>query len=86
MEALRVSIRMEAYAQRDPLVEYKSVSTDTFRDLFSAIRMGVISKMFRMQPARQQQSAQETHEEGNGDSQTAIPKAKKKRKRHKKRK
>jgi preprotein translocase subunit SecA len=86
MEALRVSIRMEAYAQRDPLVEYKSVSTDTFRDLFSAIRMGVISKMFRMQPARQQQSAQETHGEGNGDNQTAIPKAKKKRKRHKKRK
>jgi len=55
MEGLRVSIRMEAYAQRDPLVEYKSLSTDRFKDLMGAIRMGVISKMFRLQPAAPQQ-------------------------------
>jgi preprotein translocase subunit SecA len=54
MEALRVSIGMEAYAQRDPLVMYKGKSTDTFRDLFASIRLGVISQMFRLQPARPQ--------------------------------
>ena len=54
MEGLRVSIGMEAYAQRDPLVMYKSKSTDTFKDLFASIRLGVISQMFRLQPARPQ--------------------------------
>ncbi len=52
MEALRISIGMEAYAQQDPLVQYKSRSTDAFKDLFAEIRLGVISRMFRMQPAR----------------------------------
>ena len=40
MEALRISIGMEAYAQRDPLVQYKSRSTEAFKDLFADIRMG----------------------------------------------
>ena len=52
MEALRISIGMEAYAQLDPLVQYKSRSTDAFKDLFADIRMGVISRMFRLQPAK----------------------------------
>ena len=60
MEALRVSIGMEAYAQRDPLVMYKSKSTDTFRDLFASIRLGVISQMFRLQPARPEPQAVRT--------------------------
>ena len=51
MEALRISIGMEAYAQQDPLVQYKSQSTDAFKNLFADIRMGVISRMFRLQPA-----------------------------------
>jgi preprotein translocase subunit SecA len=55
MEALRVSIRMEAYAQRDPLVQYKSFSTDAFRELLANIRLSVVSKMFRMQPAKPSQ-------------------------------
>ena len=41
MEALRVSIRMEAYAQRDPLVQYKRYSTDTFKELLANIRLAV---------------------------------------------
>jgi len=52
MEALRISIGMEAYAQKDPLIQYKSRSTDAFKDLFAEIRMGVISRMFRLQPAK----------------------------------
>jgi len=84
MEALRVSIRMEAYAQQDPLVQYKSQSTDTFTDLLAAIRMGVISKMFRLQPAKPQ-PAGETPDGKGADAAKNTPAKKKKRKRHKKR-
>ena len=49
MEALRVSIRMEAYGQRDPLVQYKSYSTDAFKELLANIRLSVVSKIFRVQ-------------------------------------
>jgi preprotein translocase subunit SecA len=58
MEALRISIRMEAYAQRDPLVQYKSYSTDTFKDLLANIRQSVISKMFRLQPSEPKNTSQ----------------------------
>ena len=86
MEALRVSIRMEAYAQRDPLVEYKSQSTDRFKDLLTSIRQGVISQMFRLQPAQPRQLANEAQEEPMKIAPQPKPDiAKKKRKRHKKR-
>jgi preprotein translocase subunit SecA len=86
MEGLRVSIRMEAYAQRDPLVEYKSLSTDRFKDLMGAIRMGVISKMFRLQPAAPQSPIPEAPPapEKTPVKQAESGDAKKKRKRHKK--
>jgi preprotein translocase subunit SecA len=86
MEALRVSIRMEAYAQRDPLVQYKSQSTDRFSDLLASIRMGVISQMFRLQPAQPRQSEPEPRMESKKDSpKQGSEDGKKKRKRHKKR-
>ena len=47
VEALRVSVRMEAYGQKDPLVEYKSQATTMFSGLLSDIRAGVIAHMFR---------------------------------------
>ncbi len=47
VEALRVSVKMEAYAQKDPLVIYKSEASNMFSDLLSDIRAGVISHMFR---------------------------------------
>ncbi len=50
MELLRVSIGLEAYAQRDPLVQYKSRASELFRTLQSNIRLGVISRMFTYQP------------------------------------
>lgn len=86
MEALRVSIRMEAYAQRDPLVQYKSESTDRFSDLLASIRMGVISQMFRLQPAQPRQLEAEPGIEIKKDSpKSGLDDGKKKRKRHKKR-
>ena len=49
MEALRTSIGLEAYGQRDPLVQYKSRAFDMFQQLLSDIRAGVVSRMFRFQ-------------------------------------
>ncbi len=59
MEALRTSIGLEAYGQRDPLVQYKSRAFDMFQALLANIRSGVVSGLFRIgQPARPQGAAQ----------------------------
>jgi preprotein translocase subunit SecA len=50
MEALRVSIGLEAYAQRDPLVQYKSRASELFQTLQSNIRLGVITRIFTYRP------------------------------------
>jgi preprotein translocase subunit SecA len=50
MEALRISIRLEAYAQRDPLVEYKSQAFKMFQDLFADMRTSLVNRMFVFQP------------------------------------
>ncbi len=50
MEALRVSIGLEAYAQRDPLVQYKSRAFEMFRKLLSDMRIGVVTRMFTFSP------------------------------------
>jgi preprotein translocase subunit SecA len=50
MEALRVSIGLEAYAQRDPLVQYKARASELFQTLQSNIRLGVISRIFTYRP------------------------------------
>jgi preprotein translocase subunit SecA len=50
MEALRVSIGLEAYAQRDPLVQYKTRAFQMFQDLLSDMRMSVVTRMFTFQP------------------------------------
>ncbi len=51
MEALRTSIGLEAYGQRDPLVQYKSRAFDLFGNLLVAIRAGMVSRMFRLRVA-----------------------------------
>ncbi|MGA2821397.1 MAG: SEC-C metal-binding domain-containing protein [Anaerolineales bacterium] len=48
MEGLRTSIGLEAYAQRDPLVEYKSRAFDMFQQLLVQVRAGVVSRLFRL--------------------------------------
>ncbi|HEX9681402.1 MAG TPA: hypothetical protein VGA32_08105, partial [Anaerolineales bacterium] len=60
MEALRTSIGLEAYGQRDPLVQYKSRAFDMFQQLLADIRAGVVSRMFRFQvrPSQAQPQAE----------------------------
>jgi preprotein translocase subunit SecA len=50
IEALRVSIGLEAYAQRDPLVQYKARASEMFAQLLEDIRGLVISRVFAYQP------------------------------------
>ena len=50
MEALRVAIGLEAYAQRDPLVQYKSRGFEMFQKLMGDMRVGVVNRMFTFQP------------------------------------
>jgi preprotein translocase subunit SecA len=59
MEALRTSIGLEAYGQRDPLVQYKSRAFDMFQQLLSEIRAGVVGRMFRFQVRSPAPAAQE---------------------------
>jgi preprotein translocase subunit SecA len=59
IEALRISIGMEAYAQRDPLVQYKLKASGMFQDLLADIRMGVITRLFTYQPRRDSGAAVE---------------------------
>jgi preprotein translocase subunit SecA len=90
VEALRVSIGMEAYAQRDPLVQYKSKASEMFGELLADVRMGVISRMFTYRP--RQVSPTASNERGPSAIDEAMPGSanitvdettgKKKRKRH----
>jgi preprotein translocase subunit SecA len=57
MEALRTSIGLEAYGQRDPLVQYKSRAFDLFTSLLDTIRAGIVSRMYRLRAAAPAQSA-----------------------------
>jgi preprotein translocase subunit SecA len=50
IESLRVSIGLEAYGQRDPLVQYKSKASEMFQELLHDIRTAVISRMYSYQP------------------------------------
>ncbi|MCJ7694147.1 MAG: hypothetical protein MUO40_01860 [Anaerolineaceae bacterium] len=52
MESLRISISLESYGQRDPLVQYKGKASTMFTELLSEVRAGVISKMFRYRPTQ----------------------------------
>ena len=57
MEGLRVSIGLEAYAQRDPLVQYKARASELFAALLANMRQGVVNRMFTFTP-RSQATAQ----------------------------
>ncbi len=88
VEALRVSIGLEAYAQRDPLVQYKGRASEMFQELLADIRSLVISRVFASRP----RPIQITLTDSGPEPVPAEPKEqakpagkkKKRRKRHKK--
>jgi preprotein translocase subunit SecA len=52
VEALRISIGLEAYAQRDPLVQYKGRASEMFQQLLDDVRSLVIGRAFAARPRR----------------------------------
>ena len=84
VEALRVSIGLEAYAQRDPLVQYKSRASELFQQLVSDVRAAVIGRVFSYQPRRIEITPTEVSETPVEAQAVPAPVegGKKKRKRH----
>lgn len=53
MEALREAIGLRGYAQKDPLVEYKSEGYELFLEMMTNIRRNVVYSLFQFQPQPQ---------------------------------
>jgi preprotein translocase subunit SecA len=86
IEALRVSIGLEAYAQRDPLVQYKAKASEMFTQLVEDIRGLVISRVFAYQPRPMEITPVEVSGTPAAATQASQPQTdhgkKKKRRRH----
>ena len=59
MEQMKQGIRLHAYAQRDPLIEYKYVSYDMFNELSYNIQEGTVSGLFHVRIVRQEEPKRE---------------------------
>jgi preprotein translocase subunit SecA len=57
MEALRESVGLRGYGQKDPLIEYKNEGYDMFLEMMTQMRRNVIYSMFMFQPQMPQQVA-----------------------------
>lgn len=53
MDALRESVGLRGYGQKDPLIEYKSEGYELFLEMMTAIRRDVVYSVFQFQPERQ---------------------------------
>jgi len=85
IEALRVSIGLEAYAQRDPLVQYKGRASEMFSQLVEDIRGLVIGRVFAYRPKPIEITPVETADVPSTPAQQTSPmdgSKKKKRRRH----
>jgi preprotein translocase subunit SecA len=54
MDALRESVGLRSYGQKDPLIEYKSEGYELFLDMMTDIRRNVVYSLFQFQPQMQQ--------------------------------
>ena len=50
MDYMRQGIGLQAYGQRDPLVEYKRRAYQMFQELTDEIRQGIVSRVFALEP------------------------------------
>jgi len=78
MEALRDAVRLRAYGQKDPLVEYKNDAHRIFRQLSATVRSNAIRMFFNAQINTQRQESkifsQQTPMMTNKDEQNAKAK------------
>jgi preprotein translocase subunit SecA len=82
VEALRVSIGLEAYAQRDPLVQYKGQASELFQQLLSDVRAAVVGRVFAYQPRRMEITPADAPEAPAETQPALVGAGKKKRRRH----
>ena len=61
MDALRESVGLRGYGQKDPLIEYKSEGYELFLDMMIDIRRDVVYSLFQFQP-QVQPAAEKTSE------------------------
>ncbi|MEM9266522.1 MAG: preprotein translocase subunit SecA [Cyanobacteria bacterium P01_F01_bin.13] len=57
MDALRETVGLRGYGQKDPLIEYKSEGYELFLDMMTGIRRNVVYTMFQFQPQPPPQAA-----------------------------
>ncbi|MGB3342148.1 MAG: preprotein translocase subunit SecA [bacterium] len=62
LDALREGIRLRAYAQKDPLIEYKQESFKMYDELLVDIAKNASGLIFRAQPGPKQRKSQRTTE------------------------
>ena len=59
MDQLKEGIGLRGYGQRDPLVEYKKESYDTFQQMMSSIEEESLRFLYLLQPVEEQERVQE---------------------------
>lgn len=62
VDDLRDSVGLRAYAQRDPLQEYKAEAFDLFQELLCIIRKEIFEKIFRAQIVREESRLGPAHD------------------------
>ena len=89
VEALRVSIGLEAYGQRDPLVQYKGKASELFKSLLVDIRSALVNRIFTYRPSNRVNAAIEKGKPPEAESEVVVDqeksetsKKKRRRKRH----
>jgi preprotein translocase subunit SecA len=81
MDELREGVGLQAYAQKDPLVVYKTQGYEYFQQLLANIQHDVVHTIFRVQPVVAQQpvrtrvidESDKSHGAGDGDGNGATP-------------
>lgn len=56
MEDLRIGMRLQAFSQKDPLIEYKNQAFRLFEKLISGIDEGIVTRIFKVQVIIQPQA------------------------------
>ena len=78
MEQLRQSIGLQAYGQRDPLVEYKMAGYDMFNEMSQGIMEDTIRTLFRIRVEQKVEREQEAKVTGtNKDAESGVKEPKK---------
>ena len=82
LDELREGIGLRAYAQRDPLVAYRTEASNTYNDLLDSIRTQVSQRIFNIQfgpaqpqqaPRQQRQQAQQAQQQLQRNAARNIP-------------